>query len=99
MSVEKKEIEELALLARLHLEPDEVTQLQQDLGAVLEHFSLLASVDTQAVAPMTHPIQLDLRLRADVSAPSLSTGEALGGAARRDGELFVVPSIIPGSEP
>lgn len=99
MSVEKKEIEELALLARLHLEPDEVAQLQQDLGAVLDHFAELASVDTTGVAPMTHAIPLDLRLRADVVAPSLPAPEALHGAAKRDGDLFVVPSIIPGSEP
>jgi aspartyl-tRNA(Asn)/glutamyl-tRNA(Gln) amidotransferase subunit C len=99
MSVDKKEIEELALLARLHLEPDEVAQLQQDLGAVLDHFKQLETVDTTGVAPMTHPIALDLRLRADVVAPSLPAAEALRGAAKRDGDLFVVPSIIPGSEP
>jgi aspartyl-tRNA(Asn)/glutamyl-tRNA(Gln) amidotransferase subunit C len=98
MSVDTKEIEELALLARLHLEPDEVAQLQQDLGAVLDHFKQLESVDTTGVAPMTHPIALELRLRADAVAASLPVSDALRGAAKRDGDLFVVPSIIPGGE-
>lgn len=92
--LEKKEIDELALLARLSLEPPEVEQLQTDLGAVLDHFAELAAVDTEGVAPMTHAVPLELRLRADVVEPSLKPTEALQGAPKRDGDLFVVPAII-----
>ena len=95
----KQEIEEIALLARLHLEPDEVETLQRDLAAILDHFTQLASVDTKDVAPMTHAVPMTLRLRDDVPAASLPTQEALKGAPKRDGDLFSVPAIIPGSEP
>ena len=98
VTLEKAEIEELALLARLHLEPDEVTKLQTELVAILESFTQLASVDTANALPMTHAVPMDLVLREDVVLPSLPTQDALKGAPKRDGDLFVVPAIIPGAE-
>jgi len=94
----RKEVEEIALLARLHLEPIEIEQMQDELGDILAHFRTIAVADTNEIAPMTHAVPSDAPLRADVPAPSLPAGEALRAAARRDGDLFVVPAIIPGSE-
>jgi aspartyl-tRNA(Asn)/glutamyl-tRNA(Gln) amidotransferase subunit C len=94
----RNEVEEIALLARLHLEPDEIERMQRELGAILEHFGALAAVDTQGVAPMTHAVPVELALRADIAEPSLSAADALRAAPRRDGDLIVVPAIIPGSE-
>jgi len=96
MALERKEVEEIALLARLHLEPDELARMQSELGAILEHFGALAQVDTADVAPMTHAVPNDMQLRADEPQPSLSASEALGGAPKREGDLFVVPAIISG---
>ena len=96
----RKEVEEIALLARLHLESEELERMQSELGAILEHFEALAAVDTAGVPPM-----MDLRMRLDVVEPSLPTELALSGAPRRDGDLIVVPSSIApgrsgsGSEP
>lgn len=95
----RKEVEEIALLARLHLETSELDAMQGELGAILEHFKVIDSVDTANVAPMTHPVPLDLPLRPDIVEPSLPASEALAGAPKRDGDLIVVPAIIPGSDP
>lgn len=94
----RKEVEEIALLARLHLDSSELDEMQKELGAILEHFGVIAGVDTANVAPMTHPVPLDLPLRPDVVEPSLPAQAALAGAPKRDGDLIVVPAIIPGSE-
>jgi aspartyl-tRNA(Asn)/glutamyl-tRNA(Gln) amidotransferase subunit C len=95
----RNEVEEVALLARLHLEPDEIERMQHELGAILEHFGALAAVDTQGVAPMTHAVGVDLALRPDIPAVSLETADALRAAPRCDGDLIVVPAIISsGSE-
>ena len=94
----RKEVEEIALLARLHLEPDELERMQGELGAILDHFGALAAADTEGVAPMTHAVPMDLRLRPDEPAPSLPPEEALRGAPARDGDLFVVPAVIAGGE-
>src|SRR5688572_3772145 len=61
----RKEVEEIAFLARLHLDASEIDVMQTELGAILEHFGMLASVDTENVAPMTHAVPMDLRLRPD----------------------------------
>jgi len=94
----RTEVEDIALLARLHLEPDEATAMQRELGAILEHFAALAAVDTDGVEPMTHAVPPGATLRADVVAPSLSVDDALRAAPARHGDLIVVPAIIPGTE-
>jgi aspartyl-tRNA(Asn)/glutamyl-tRNA(Gln) amidotransferase subunit C len=94
----RKEVEEIALLARLHLEPQEIDALQDELGAILAHFRTIAVVDTNGVVPMTHAVPMAAPLRPDVPAPSLPVAEALRAAPRRDGDLIVVPAIIPGAE-
>ncbi len=94
----RKEVEEIALLARLHLEPGELDQMQEELGAILEHFGTLAQVDTTDVQPMTHAVPMDLRLRPDEVAPSLPTEGALRAAPVKQDGVFVVPAIIdPGA--
>lgn len=90
----RNEVEDIALLARLHLEPDEIERMQHELGAILEHVAALAAVDTEGVPALTHAVPVDLRLRADQPEPSLAAEVALAGAPRRDGELIVVPSSI-----
>lgn len=93
----RKEVEEIALLARVHLDASEVESMQTELGAILEHFTTLAAVDTTNIVPMTHAVPMDLRLRVDEPAPSLSVTDALRGAPAKDAEVFVVPAIITGS--
>lgn len=94
MALERKEVDEIALLARLHLEEAERAAMQEELGAILEHFAVLANVDTTDIAPMTHAVPMDLPLRDDDVRPSLSVDEALRGAPKRDGDFIVVPAII-----
>jgi len=93
----RNEVEEIALLARLHLEPSELEAMQDELGAILAHFRTIAVADTNDIAPMTHAVPTDAPLRADVPAPSLPVAEALRAAPKRDGDLIVVPAILPGS--
>ena len=93
----RTEVEEIAVLARLHLEPEELARMAHELGAILAHFTTLAAVDTTGIPAMTHAVPMDLRLRADVALPSLPQDVALASAPRRDGALIVVPSsITPG---
>ncbi len=91
----RQEVEEIAQLARLHLEPDELEQMQQELGAILEHFGTIAAVDTAKVLPLTHAVAMDMTLRPDEPQPSLPVEDALRGTPKRSGDLIVVPAIIP----
>jgi aspartyl-tRNA(Asn)/glutamyl-tRNA(Gln) amidotransferase subunit C len=97
-ALSRKEVEEIALLARLALSDAELGALERELGTILEHVSALQRIDTTDVAPMTHATVLDLPLRADTVAGSLPVPVALGGSARHTDELFVVPAIISGGD-
>jgi aspartyl-tRNA(Asn)/glutamyl-tRNA(Gln) amidotransferase subunit C len=94
----RKEVDEIAMLARLHLEADEAMRMQDELGKILDHFLALATVDTDGVPAMTHAVPMDLRLRADEPAASLPASEAVRSAPAREGDLFVVPAIIGGGD-
>jgi aspartyl-tRNA(Asn)/glutamyl-tRNA(Gln) amidotransferase subunit C len=89
----REEVLEIALLARLHLEDDEVDRLRSELSSILEHMEALRAVETD-VEPMTHAVPMALRLRADEVEPSLPVEEAVGPAPDRAGDLFQVPHII-----
>src|SRR5258708_38781528 len=90
----RKEVEDIALLARLHLESDELDRMERELAAILEHFQAIAAVDTADVPAMTHAVPMDLRLRADLAEPSLPVEATLAAAPRREADLIVVPSSI-----
>ncbi len=89
----REEVLEIALLARLHLEDDEVDRLQGELSSILEHMEALRAIDTE-VEPMTHAVPMALRLRPDEVEPSLPVEEAVRQAPDRAGDLFQVPHII-----
>lgn len=95
-SLTRKEVEEIALLARLHLDGSELEAMQTELGSILEHFGALAAVDTTDVVPMTHAVPMELRLRSDVPEPSLPVADAVRGAPATEDDMFLVPAIIAG---
>lgn len=88
------EVAEIAALARLHLEPDEIERLAEELGQILEHFAVLGEVDVEGVLPMTHVADVALRLRPDDVVPSLPAEEVLEAAPEAEDGCFVVPSSI-----
>lgn len=94
----RKEVEEIALLARLHLTEDELARMETELGAILEHFSSIAAVATEGVAPMTHAVPIECPLRPDDVVPWADAEQGLAGAPKREGDLIVVPAVIGGGE-
>jgi aspartyl-tRNA(Asn)/glutamyl-tRNA(Gln) amidotransferase subunit C len=92
----REEVLEIALLARLHLDDDEVDRLQGELSSILEHMEALRAIETN-IEPMTHAVPMGLRLRQDAVEPSLPVDEAVGQAPDRADDLFQVPHIIKSS--
>jgi len=90
----RDEVAKVALLGRLKLSDDELEQMTTQLGRVLEYVDILNEVDTEAVEPMAHPIELANVFRDDVERESLSREDALANAPKTDGRFFVVPPIF-----
>lgn len=65
--ITKEQVEHIATLARLALTKEEIEKFQKDLGAILDYFDTLKSVDTSKVNPMTHSVELLNALREDIA--------------------------------
>ena len=94
--IRPEEVREIAALARLRLDDDEVARMTQDLDAILGYVAALRELDTASVEPMTHAVPFDCPLRADDPRPPLSADEVLANAPRREGTFFQVPRVVPG---
>jgi aspartyl-tRNA(Asn)/glutamyl-tRNA(Gln) amidotransferase subunit C len=61
----KKELEHLATLARIEIEPKEEEKLIKDLDAILDYFKELQALNTSNVEPMTGGTDLKNVFRED----------------------------------
>ena len=94
MRITADEVRATAALARLALGDGEVERLTRELGAILGFMDQLAAVDVTGVEPLTHAVTLDCPRRPDQVGPQLAVDEALGSAAEREGDFFLVPRIV-----
>jgi aspartyl-tRNA(Asn)/glutamyl-tRNA(Gln) amidotransferase subunit C len=93
-TLSRSDVEHVAYLARLGLSDDELTRLEGELNHILDQYAVLATLDTDAIAPTAQTIELENILRDDVARPSLPVEAVLGNAAERDRDFIVVPAIL-----
>jgi aspartyl-tRNA(Asn)/glutamyl-tRNA(Gln) amidotransferase subunit C len=96
--ITREEVERIAALARLALEPGEAGRMAGELDAILDYVKALAAVDTRDVAPTSHVLDLATPLREDRAEPPLDPELALANAPERDGTAFLVPKVIEADE-
>lgn len=101
MAISEQDVTRIARLARIQLTPDETAQTQKELNDILGLMARLQAVDTQGVEPMAHPLSahqdIQLRLREDVAAPTLTEAERdilMNNAPAKTEGLFLVPTVI-----
>ncbi len=94
MLLTHEEVEHVALLARLQLEPAQVEQYRETLNRILGHFLQLNELDTEGVEPTSHPAPVLNVLRKDETRPSLPVEEALANAPDQEMNCFKTPVII-----
>jgi aspartyl-tRNA(Asn)/glutamyl-tRNA(Gln) amidotransferase subunit C len=92
----RNDVAKVALLARLKLTDAELDLFASQLGQVLGYVGILNEVDTSAVEPLAHAVELENAFREDEIQPSLSREEALANAPKSDGKSFLVPAILEG---
>jgi aspartyl-tRNA(Asn)/glutamyl-tRNA(Gln) amidotransferase subunit C len=94
MKITTEQVDYVALLGRLSLEPEERKKYQAQLDDILKYMDMLGEVNTDDVEPMAGPVELYTPLREDAVKPSLSAEEALANAPARIGTSFRVPKVI-----
>lgn len=94
MRLDKKEVEQLAFLARLRLSEKDAEALSGQINKLLGTFEKLQELDTSAVEPTSHVIPMQNVFRADESRPSWPREDILAGAPDATETTFVVPRIV-----
>lgn len=78
MQLTLEEVDKIATLARLELAPEEREAFCRQISSILEYVGKLRQLDTSAVEPMTHSLELWNPLRPDeVKACDAATRELL----------------------
>lgn len=94
MALDKSEVAKIAHLARLHIsesEADEVTNRIIDILALIDQ---MQSVDTDAVEPLAHPLDVVQRLRSDEVTEQDHRDELQTLAPDSRNGLYLVPKVL-----
>lgn len=94
MSLSPAEVEKIAHLARLALEPAQAAGLAEDLSRILNLVDQMNAVDTAGVEPMAHPLEMSQRLRPDQVTEADRRDDFQAVAPQTEAGLYLVPRVI-----
>lgn len=94
MKITKEEVEQVARLARLELQPEEVGRITTELDEILGYVAKLDELNTDGVVATTHSQDVANAFREDEVRDSLPREKAIANGPCENGESFVVPRII-----
>ena len=83
-----------ARMARLTLSTDEQEKLGAAVEQMLAHFSHMKEIDVQGLAPTTHALLRENRLRDDVENRIDVTEKLLENAPEREERFIVIPNVL-----
>ena len=94
MSLDKDQVQHIAMLARLKLADDEFDETVDKLSRIVDFVDQLSQAETDGVVPMAHPLNESQRLRAD-EVTEIDEREALQeNASSIENGLYLVPKVI-----
>ena len=101
MSLTTLDIQRIANLARLALQPDEEARMLDKINDFFAIVEQISAVDTTSVVPMAHPVDamhnspdIALRLRADAVSETNQREANQQSAPAVENGLFLVPKVI-----
>jgi aspartyl-tRNA synthetase len=94
--VDLNQVRHIAKLARLRMTEEEALSYQNDLNDILSYVETLGELDTGAVEPMHHVLEIKNVWREDRQGKSEKHESILSNAPSRDGDYYKVPRIIDG---
>jgi aspartyl-tRNA(Asn)/glutamyl-tRNA(Gln) amidotransferase subunit C len=96
MAMNPRDVEHIALLARIALTDVERAKMGQDLSAVLEYVRTLDQLGLEDEVPLSHVHDQFAPPRPDTPDPKscLPRAEVLAQAPEADGVYFLVPPVV-----
>lgn len=94
MSLDTTHVQKIAHLARLQISGPEADHYAQELSRILGLIEQMNAIDTEGVAPMAHPSESALRLRADEVTEPDQRDKFQAIAPAVEAGLYLVPKVI-----
>lgn len=94
MSIDRKTVDNTALLARLALTEEERQRLEEQLSSILEHIAVLQEADTSRVPPTAQVLPLSNVLAEDQPRPCESPETMLANAPAREDNYIRVRAVL-----
>ena len=94
MALSRIDVERIASLARLEVGEQELAAYSETLPRILGLIEQMNAVDTEGVAPMSHPLEAGLRFRADEVTESDQRERFQAIAPSAQAGLYLVPKVI-----
>ena len=94
MSVDKATVANIAHLARIDVDDNELEPLAADLSSILQWIEQLNEVDTANVTPMTSMAEMVMPKRADKVTDGNYPDRVLSNAPSPEGPFYTVPKVV-----
>ncbi len=94
MSLTAEDVNKIAWLARLAIDPNKIESYARDLSGILDLVAEMSAVDTATVAPMAHPLDQAQRLRPDAVGETDQRERFQAHAPLVEAGLYLVPKVI-----
>jgi aspartyl-tRNA(Asn)/glutamyl-tRNA(Gln) amidotransferase subunit C len=94
MSLTPQDIERIAHLARIRVTPADVADVQAKLDGIFKLIDEMQAVNTTGVEPMSHGLDMVLRLRDDVVTETDRRDDYLRNAPESAEGYFLVPKVM-----
>lgn len=94
MALDPQTVYRISRLARIRIDDSEVERYASELSSILEFVEQMNKVDTDDVAPLSHPQDRLLRLREDVVTETNEREKLQAVAPETEKGLYLVPKVI-----
>ena len=92
--MDASELAATARMARLSLSAEDFEKLGTAVEQMLAHFSHMRNIDVEGLAPTTHALLRENRLREDTENPAGHVDQLLDNAPEREERFIVVPNVL-----
>ncbi len=94
MSLDKDQVQHIAMLAMLRLTDDEFADTQDKLSRIVDFVDQLSAAPTDKVVPMAHPLNQAQRLRPDQVTEADERERMQKNAPSVADGLYLVPKVL-----
>lgn len=92
--IDKKTVEQVALLAKLKISEAQSTEYAQQIAKTLKYFEQISAIPTENIEPLVTPSEIESFWREDVAENEYTAEQMTANAPLKSGNLFKVPPVV-----